>query len=123
MGENNNSKSKKNTKKSLKGGETETVVVSDKSKFAHIEPVQAKPLEVKVYGNAFEKALRAFRALVQKERILSAYKEKQVYEKPSDRNRRKKNEARRKSTDLSVDKEPKQPKKAFKKKNTDHSVD
>ncbi len=54
-----------------------------------------QPLEVKVYNN-LEKAIKAFRALVQKEKILSTYKEKSRYEKPSDRKRRKKNEARRK---------------------------
>ena len=63
------------------------------------EAVQAIPLEVKVYGN-FDKALRAFRALVQKERVLSTYKEKRAYEKPSQRRRRKKNEAKRKLLEL-----------------------
>jgi len=58
-----------------------------------------QPLEVKVYNN-LEKAIKAFRALVQKEKILSTYKEKSRYEKPSDRNRRKKNEARRKLMEL-----------------------
>lgn len=64
-------------------------------------PVQAKHLEVKVYDN-FDRALRAFRALVQKERILSIYKDKQSYEKPSDRRRRKKNEMQRKSLEVDV---------------------
>lgn len=86
-------KSKKFSKKASKGGE---IVAAIPDKFAHIEAVQAQPLEVKVYGNNFDKALRAFRALVQKERILSAYKERQSYEKPSDKNRRKRNEAKRK---------------------------
>ncbi len=70
------------------------------SKFDHIQPVEAKPLEVKVYGNNCDKAIKAFRALVQKERILSVYKDKQSYEKPSDKARRKKNEARRKRLEL-----------------------
>jgi small subunit ribosomal protein S21 len=70
------------------------------SDFSHIEAVQAIPIEVRVYGNNFEKALRAFRALVQKERILSTYKEKQSYEKPSDRKRRKRNEMRRKMMEI-----------------------
>lgn len=90
----NNRKNKKNIKRAPKGGETSPVVVNDK--FAHIEAVQAQPLEVKVYGNNFDKALRAFRALVQKERILSSHKEKQSYEKPSDKRRRKRNESKRK---------------------------
>ena len=67
-----------------KGGDT---VEKDASYYANMEPVMGKPLEVIVYNNNFEKAFRAFRALVQKERILSAYKEKQTYEKPSDKKR------------------------------------
>jgi ribosomal protein S21 len=82
------------SKKGHKGGESIPVAVNDK--YAHIEAVQAQPLEVKVYNNNFDKALRAFRALVQKERILSLYKEKQSYEKPSDKKRRKRNEMKRK---------------------------
>ena len=95
----NNKRQKRNFKKAPKGGESKPVAVNDK--FAHIEPVQAIPLEVKVYNNNFDKALRAFRALVQKERILSIYKEKQSYEKPSDKRRRKRNEMRRKRQELS----------------------
>jgi len=87
-----NKKFRKFSKKASKGGETTAVVTE---KLAH-EPVQAQPLEEKVYGNNYDKALRAFRALVQKERILSVYKEKQSYEKPSDKRRRKRNEAKRK---------------------------
>ncbi len=68
------------------------------------ETVFAQPLEVRVYNNSFDKALRAFRALVQKERILSEYKEKQSYEKPSDKKRRKRNEAKRKLLELDSDK-------------------
>ena len=86
-------------KKASKGGETQAVdVVNDK--FAHVEAVQARPLEVKVYNNNFDKAIKAFRALVQKERILSSYKEKQSYEKPSDKRRRKRNEMKRKRQEM-----------------------
>lgn len=81
-----------------KGGESQPVAVNDK--FAHIEPVQALPLEVKVYNNNFDKAFRAFRAIVQKGRILSLYKEKQTYEKPSQKRRRKAEEAKRKLMEL-----------------------
>lgn len=81
-------------KKASKGGE------SVSHKLPH-EAVQAKPLEVRVYNNNVDKALRAFRALVQKERILSLYKEKQSYEKPSDKKRRKRNEMKRKKEELS----------------------
>jgi len=64
-------------------------------------PIQARPLEVKVY-NSFDKALKAFRALVQKEKVLSTYKEKQRYEKPSDKKRRKRNERKRKLMELEM---------------------
>lgn len=74
--------------------------VVETSKYDHIQPVEAKPLEVKVYGNNCDKAIKAFRTLVQKERILSVYKEKQSYEKPSDKIRRKKNESKRKRLEL-----------------------
>ena len=91
-----NRRNKKNFKKAPRGGET----VADSPKFGPGEAIQAQPLEVKVYGNNFDKALRAFRALVQKERVLSSYKEKQTYEKPSDKRRRKRNESIRKQLEL-----------------------
>jgi len=61
------------------------------------DAIQFKPIEVKVYGNSFDRAFKAFRSLVQKERILSDYKEKQYYEKPTDKKRRKRKEAYQKS--------------------------
>jgi len=85
-------------KKASKGGEFSPVIVNDK--YPQLEAVQAQPLEVKVYNNNFDRALKAFRALVQKERILSIYKDHQFYEKPSDRKRRKRNEMRRKLMEL-----------------------
>lgn len=85
---------KNNFKKASKGGES----VSQDSHSN--EAVLAQPLEVRVYNNNFDKALRAFRALVQKERILSVYKEKQAYEKPSQKRRRKNNESKRKLLEL-----------------------
>ncbi len=86
---------RKPSNKNLKGGD----IVSNSSKFDHIQPVQALPVEVKVYNN-FDKAMKAFRALVQKERTLSLYKEKQSFEKPSDKKRRKRNEMKRKLLEL-----------------------
>jgi small subunit ribosomal protein S21 len=91
-------KSGKTFKKAQKGGE----IVSHDSK--ENEAVLAQPLEVRVYNNNFDKALRAFRALVQKERILSAYKERQTYEKPSQKRRRKRNEMKRKIMELNSNK-------------------
>ncbi len=73
----------------------------DRSNDPKFEPVQAQPLEVKVFNN-FDKAFRTFRALVQKERILSLYKEKQTYEKPSDKKRRKHNEMKKRILDLEL---------------------
>lgn len=97
----NNRKTKRHfSKKASRGGESQAVAVNDK--YPQIEAVQAHPLEVKVYNNNFDKALRAFRALVQKERTLSSYKEKQSYEKPSDKRRRKRNEMKRKRQEVSV---------------------
>lgn len=108
MKESQEKRSRKTSKKTLKGGETFKADVSvAPSEFAHIEPVQSKPLEVIVYNGNFDKALRAFRALVQKERILSTYKERGSYEKPSDKRRRKRNEAKRKSLEFFDDGTPK----------------
>lgn len=95
MRRDNTKKPRRQFKQAPRGGESH----SQHSKLDH-EPVQAKPLEVRVYNNNFDKALKAFRALVQKERILSAYKENQSYEKPSDKKRRKRNEMRRKRLEL-----------------------
>lgn len=99
----------------MKGGDFE-----NNSAFAHIEPVQAQHLEVKVHHGNFDKAMSAFRSLVQKERILSLYKEKQSYEKPSDKKRRKRNEMKRKLVELDMKasntKEVKNSDSKFKKK-------
>lgn len=65
------------------------------------EPLTFHPLEVRVYDNS-DRALKAFRALVQKDKILSLYKEKQSYEKPSEKRRRKRNESRRKQFEVDV---------------------
>lgn len=62
------------------------------------------PLEVKVYGHNFDKAFKAFRAIVQKERILSLYKQKQSFEKPSVKLRRKRNEMKQKRLELEAKK-------------------
>lgn len=99
MKKNSNSSRKSSTKNS-KGGENSF----NSSKYAHIQPVYAQPLEVKVYDN-FDRAFKAFRTLVQKEKVLSIYKEKQHYEKPSDKKRRKRNEMKRKLFELQMKEE------------------
>jgi small subunit ribosomal protein S21 len=57
------------------------------------------PLEVKVFNN-FDKAFKMFRTIVQADGVLATYKEKQSYEKPSVKKRRKSNEARRRAVEL-----------------------
>lgn len=94
MDSDNKGKNNKQFSNNLKGGD-----LLNTTKFEYIQAIQAQPLEVKVYNN-FDAAFKAFRALVQKERVLSKYKEKQFYEKPSDRKRRKRNEAQRKLLEL-----------------------
>lgn len=55
--------------------------------------IQFRGLEVKVHDNDFEDAFRKFKSMIQREKILSDYKEAQRYEKPSDKKRRKKRES------------------------------
>jgi ribosomal protein S21 len=120
MSEYNNRDRKRNPNRRTEGGDTKAAEVVSGNKKGPGESIQAKPLEVIIYGNNFEKGLRAFRALVQKDRILSTYKEKQSYEKKSDKVRRKKGESARRRMELeSSDKEfgeKKKPKKTFKHK-------
>jgi ribosomal protein S21 len=106
---------RKTYNKPLKGGE---LVGSSKVETQAHEPVQAEPLEVKVFGN-FDKAMRVFRTLVQKERILSLYKEKQSFEKPSDKKRRKRNEMKRKLLEI----EMKEENPRFKKREREESAE
>jgi small subunit ribosomal protein S21 len=47
-------------------------------------------------GESFEKALRRFSKIIEKEGILSEVKKNQFYEKPCERKKRKLNAARRK---------------------------
>jgi small subunit ribosomal protein S21 len=94
----NKIRNRKTFNKGTRGGENQPATVNSK-KQEH-EPIQAQPLEVKVIGGNFDRAFRAFRALVQKERILSIYKEKQGYEKPSVKRRRKINESKRKQLEF-----------------------
>lgn len=58
-----------------------------------IDPNYFRPLQVQVFGNGFDRAMKTFRSIVQAEKVLSNYKEKSRYEKPSDKKRRKKAEA------------------------------
>lgn len=100
----------------LRGGE---IVGQSRVETQAHEPVQAEPLEVKVFNN-FDKAMRNFRAMVQKERILSLYKEKQSFEKPSDKKRRKRNEMKRKLMELDMKEENPKLNKKRKEENTEY---
>lgn len=58
---------------------------------------KVRPIEVVVDGSSredFEFAFRKFKALFQKERVVGQVKEKMHYEKPSEKKRRKRREAR-----------------------------
>lgn len=67
--------------------------VTEKSSIPQeLDPTYFKPIQVQVFGN-FERAMKTFRTMVQGEKILSDYKEKSRFEKPSDKKRRKKAEA------------------------------
>jgi len=75
-----------NSNVSVKGGDSLNRTIP--------ESVILKPLQVEVHNN-FDKAFKAFRAIVQKDGVLTKFKEKRSFEKPSVRKRRKKNEAKR----------------------------
>lgn len=61
--------------------------------FLDDDKLKFKPLEVKV-GSNFEEAFRRFKSAFQRERIIGQLKEKEGYEKPSEKKRRKSREAR-----------------------------
>jgi small subunit ribosomal protein S21 len=48
-----------------------------------------KYVEVKIYKDRFEDAMRQFRTIVQKEKIINQVRDRQSYEKPSAKKRRK----------------------------------
>ena len=50
------------------------------------------PLQIEIKGFTYEEGLRRFRTMVQKSKILTLYKEKQTFEKPSAKRRRIKRE-------------------------------
>lgn len=54
--------------------------------------VKFVPLEVEVDGD-LEKALRKFKILFQRDRVIGQLKERRFYEKPSEKKRRKRREA------------------------------
>ena len=55
-------------------------------------------MDIKVYDNDIEKALKALKRHLLKEGILKEMRRKSFYEKPSDRKRRKREESRKKTS-------------------------
>jgi small subunit ribosomal protein S21 len=53
-------------------------------------------LDIKVYGNDIEKALKALKRQLQKEGLFKEIKKRSFYEKPSEKEKRKQKEARKK---------------------------
>ena len=72
--------------------EENTVTLVETKGPPELEADAFTPLQV-VVGANFEDALKRFKSLVQKSKILSIYKEKQSYEKPSEKKRRRNREA------------------------------
>jgi small subunit ribosomal protein S21 len=54
-----------------------------------------KSVEVKVFGDNIEKALRIFKRQLQKEGLFRDVKRRERFEKPSEKRKRKRREARR----------------------------
>lgn len=72
--------------------ETQAVEVVKTSGPKEIEEGYFQPLQVIVHHN-FDRAMKAFRSLVQADQILAEYKRRQTYEKPSEKKRRKRSES------------------------------
>jgi small subunit ribosomal protein S21 len=53
-------------------------------------------LEIKIYGNDIEKALKILKRQLQKEGLFKEMKKRSFYEKPSEKRKRKQKEARKK---------------------------
>jgi small subunit ribosomal protein S21 len=53
-------------------------------------------LEIKVFGNDLEKALKSLKRQLQKEGLFKEIKQRSFFEKPSVKEKRKKREARKK---------------------------
>jgi len=54
--------------------------------------ITCRPLQI-IVNHSFEDAVRKFKSLFQKEKIANRVKEKQAFEKPSDKKRRKQRES------------------------------
>lgn len=63
------------------------------NKISVSEEVEVLPLEIHIHNNNFEDGFRKFKSLIQKEQIITNYKQRMAYEKPSEKIRRKEREA------------------------------
>jgi small subunit ribosomal protein S21 len=59
------------------------------------------PLQV-IVGDNFDRAFKIFKSAVQQDKILALYKQKQAFEKPSVKKRRKRNESLKRTTDADL---------------------
>lgn len=71
-------------------------------KIMEVHEMGFRPLEVTVRGDNLEDAVRRFRTLVQSDGLLLRLKERERYEKPSDKKRRKSREAQRRAHQLEM---------------------
>jgi small subunit ribosomal protein S21 len=67
------------------------------NKIAEIQDMEFSHLEVVVRNDNIEDAIRRFRMMVQSDGVLIKHREKEGYEKPSVKRRRKSNEAQRRT--------------------------
>ncbi len=63
-------------------------------------------MEIKVYGNDIERALKNLKRELQKEGLFKEIKQRSSYEKPSEKEKRKQREARKKRRRASQFKKP-----------------
>lgn len=67
--------------------------IPTKSGFCPVDLSSFRPLQVVVDPGRFEESCKIFKSIVQKDKILTLFKEKQSFEKPSVKKRRKSREA------------------------------
>ena len=86
-----------------KDNESNNVKTEKVDHFKGSDAVEAKPIQVVVFNPSQpDRAFEAFKAIVQKERVIADYKKSLRYEKPGDKKRRKRNEAKRKLLELEM---------------------
>jgi len=78
------------------------VVSAFPSGFRPVDLSTFEPLQVKIDKGRAEDGIRLFKSIVQKDKVLALYKEKQHFEKPSVKKRRKQREAAEKRYSLEV---------------------